>query len=132
MGEIDGLDGITVTIRDDSPSRLKLPNSPDHVWSPLRFVPGTGPGVGTRPGATGADPAGRATTSVGIPVGEEHVYALEWTYPPGDRIAQTDWYVQVGSALRLTIEGQKDGWGPWRAVGELPAGYEVDTTSEIS
>jgi hypothetical protein len=139
-GELEALDQLTVTIRDDSYFRLKPapapgqpPESvPDQVWGPLRFVPGTGPGVTTRSGAVGADAAGRATTSVGMPVGEEHIYALEATLP-GPRSAwnRQQWVAQVGSTLRLRVESRKEGWDPWIAVGEINVA-DARTVAEIT
>jgi hypothetical protein len=130
--DLEHLDELTVTIRDDKFHRLKpvsrpdIPSTdqvPDHVWGPVRFVPGTGPGVTTRPGAVGADRAGRTTRSVGMPVGEAHVYALEPNPPPPGAAWTTDgWRAEVGTTLRLQIDGCRDGWKPWRAVGEIDAG----------
>ncbi len=136
-GELEALDQLTVTIRDDSHFRLKPapapgqpPESvPDQVWGPLHFVPGTGPGVTTRLGAVGADAAGRATTSVGMPVGEEHIYALEATTPPPrSSWNREQWLAQVGSTLRLRMESRKEGWDPWIAVGEIEA---ADARTEV-
>jgi hypothetical protein len=127
-GELEALDELAVTIRDYSHFRLKPAPGPgnqpqpvpDEVWGPLRFVPGTGPGVTTRPGAVGADPAGRTTSSVGMPVGEEHVYALDRTFPPHrTSLTREQWFARVGPTLRLRIEGRKLGWDAWVAVGEL-------------
>lgn len=129
-GELEELNELTVTIRDDNFFRLKPASTPgqapdsvnDHVWGPLRFVPSTGPGVGTRPGAVGADAAGRATTTVGLPVGEEHVYVLQATFPPShSNWNEEHWRDVVGVNLKFRVEGRKDGWEPWIAVGELDA-----------
>ena len=139
-GELEAIDTITVTIRDDSHFRLKpapAPGQPpasvpDQVWGPLRFVPRIGPGVGTRPGAVGADTAGRATSSPGMPVGEEHVYALEPTPPPAGASWTTEqWQAQVGPLLRFRIESHKADLDPWIAVGEIDASgwsAQVETT----
>jgi hypothetical protein len=103
-GELEGLDELSVTIRDDSHFRLKPAPNPgqppesvlDQVWGPLRFVPGTGPGVGTRPGWVGADQAGRTTTSLGMPVGEAHIYALEPNAAASSRILDSRPVVRAG------------------------------------
>jgi hypothetical protein len=138
-GELGALDQLTVTIRDDSHFRLKPapapgqpPESvPDQVWGPLRFVPGTGPGTLTRPAAFRADAAGRATTSAGLPVGEEHIYALEMTYPPPGWGTRQLWVARVGSTLRLRVESRKEGWDPWIAVGEINVA-DARTVAEIT
>ena len=125
-GELEKLDELTITIRDDSHFRLKpavvsgqSPDSvPDQVWGPLHFVPGTGPGVTTRVGAIGADRAGRSTTCDGMPVGEMHIFAVEET-PPPTSCSREQWRAQVGATLRLRIEGRKSDWIPWIAVGEI-------------
>jgi len=139
-GELEGLDELSVTIRDDSHFRLKPAPNPgqppesvlDQVWGPLRFVPGTGPGVGTRPGCVGADQAGRTTMSLGMPVGEAHIYALEPTLPPAHASWTRDqWFAQVVPTLRLRIEGRKQDWDPWVAVGELETSGE-GTTVELT
>lgn len=121
-GELESVDEVKVTIRDESVFRLKLPGAADEVWGPYRFVPGTGPGVGTR-GGSGADAAGRVTTSEGMPVGEAHLYALEPSLPSRNHTPDT-WRQQVGTTLRLRIDTRKDGLDPWVAVGE------VETTDE--
>ena len=130
-------DELIVTIRDASffrrkaVSSLVIPSSEptaDHVWGPVRFVPGTGPGVGTRPGAQGADAAGRETRSSGMPVGEAHVYALEPNPPPpGASWTSNGWRADVGTTLRLRIEGRRDGWESWTAVGEVDAGGDLSS-----
>ncbi|HLX77431.1 MAG TPA: hypothetical protein VKR27_00980 [Acidimicrobiales bacterium] len=131
-GELEGIDDITVTILDDSVFRLKQPDASDQIWGPYRFRPGTGPGVGTR-GGTGADSAGRVTTSEGMPVGEAHLYALEPTpYPPRASWDTPRWRLQVGPMLRLRIDTSKVGWDPWVAVGELDTTYDTGQTLELT
>jgi hypothetical protein len=133
--DLERLDDLIVTIRDDRFSRLKPTSSldtpsaqklPDHVWGPVRFVPGTGPGVTTRPGAKGADAAGRETRSAGMPVGETRVYALEPNpAPPGASWTPDDWRAEVGTDLRLRIEGRRDRWEPWMGVGVIDASGDL-------
>jgi hypothetical protein len=139
-GELETLDELTVTIRDGSHFRLKPAPPPgqssdsvrDQVWGPLHFVPGTGPGVTTRAGAVGADQAGRTTTSTGMPVGEEHVFAVEETPPPpGGSWNRDQWHAEVGATLRLRIESHKRDWDPWIAVGELDIGGN-DASTDIT
>jgi hypothetical protein len=131
-GELETVDEITVTIRDDSVFRLKSPDAADQIWGPYRFVPGTGPGVGTR-GGRGADEAGRVTTSEGMPVGEAHLYALEPTPPPPKNAWDTPmWRGQVGTKLRLRIDTSKSGWDPWVAVGELETACDSGDATELT
>jgi hypothetical protein len=130
-GELETIHEITVTILDDSVFRLKQPGAPDQVWGPYRFVPGTGPGVGTR-GAEGADASGRVTTSEGLPVGEAHLYALEPTPPSNAAWDTQQWRTEVGTTLRLRIDTHKSGWDPWVAVGELETDYENGDTTEMT
>ena len=123
-GDLEKIDDLTVTIRDDSYFRLKPTPSPgsvgDHVWGPMRFVPGTGPGATTRTGAVGADSAGRTTESVGMPVGEEHIYQLESTRPPNDGTrTREQWQAEVSSTLRIQIKSQRKDWDDWITVGEV-------------
>lgn len=123
-GDLEKIDNLTVTIRDDSYFRLKpTPSSGsvgDHVWGPVRFIPGTGPGTTTRTGAVGADKAGRTTQSVGMPVGEEHSYQLESTRPPNDGAwTLNQWQAEVSSTLRIQIKSQRKDWDDWITVGEV-------------
>jgi hypothetical protein len=67
-----------------------------------------------------------------MPVGEEHIYALEATLP-GPRSAwnRQQWVAQVGSTLRLRVESRKEGWDPWIAVGEINVA-DARTVAEIT
>jgi hypothetical protein len=124
---------MEVTIRDDSAFRLKPPGVPDQVWGPYRFVPGTGPGMGTRR-QDGADAAGRRTRTVEeMPVGDAHLYALEHTPYPSTFFGDTaEWRSQVGTIVKLRIDTSKAGWTPWVAVGELETRPDVATTTELT
>lgn len=132
--DLERLDELTVTIRDDKHTRLKPTSSldtpsteqlPDHVWGPVRFVPGIGPGTTTRPGAGAADPAGRETHTAGMPIGEGHTFSLEPTVPPSwSNWTPAQWREKCGTTLRFRIEGRRDGWEPWTVPGEIEAGGE--------
>lgn len=138
-GELEKLDEVIVSIRDDNPWRRKQPPAagqpaeavPDHVWSRLRFVPGTGPGF---PDAERvADSAGRTTRSVGMNAGDYHTYTLQPSIPPPHpNWTQQTWIDQLGPHLKLRIEGRRDTgrwkrtWAPWIAVAEL------DTTEDTA
>lgn len=78
--ELERLDALTVTIRDDHPWRAQgraLASGPtpeqvaQQIWGRWRFTPGTGPGTDSIRGIPGADPTGRTTPTQGLPVGEE-------------------------------------------------------------
>lgn len=82
--ELERLDVLTVTIRDDHPWRgqgTPLAGGPtaEQIWGPYRFIPGTGPGANSVRGIPGADPTGRTTPASGLPVGEELPFFLEPT-----------------------------------------------------
>jgi hypothetical protein len=76
--ELERLDALTVTIRDDHPWRgqgTPLAGGPTpeqvaaQIWGPYRFIPGTGPGADTVRGVPGADPAGPPPRPAGCPWG---------------------------------------------------------------
>jgi hypothetical protein len=78
--ELERLDALNVTIRDDQPWRgqaspLAGGPTPEQVaaqiWGPYRFRPGTGPSADLMSGTPGADPTGRTTPTGGMPIGEE-------------------------------------------------------------
>ena len=53
-----------------------------------------------------------------MPVGEVHIFTVEET-PPPPSWGREQWRVEVGATLRLRIEGRKNDWTPWIAVGEI-------------
>jgi hypothetical protein len=127
--ELGGLDELVVTIRNDNPWRgqstpLAGGPSPDevaaHLWSPLKFVRGTGPGANPSRGVAGADDTGRTTPTSGLPVGEALPFFLEPTMPPAWSEGQTvaDWRRERGPILRLSFLCRKDG-AQWTLVGEI-------------
>src|SRR5260370_33661982 len=72
--ELERLDALTVTIRDDHPWRgqgTPLAGGPipeqvaAQIWGPYRLIPGTGPGADPVGGIPGADPTGRTTPTGG-------------------------------------------------------------------
>lgn len=128
-GELENVDEVKVTVLDESVFRLKRPGAADEVIARFRFVPGTGPGVGTR-GGSGADAAGRVTTSEGMPVGEAHLYALELSPCPSGHTRDT-WREQVGTTLRVRIDTRKDGLAPWVAVGEVGTTDEEPRSTKL-
>ncbi len=125
---LDGLDELVVTIRDDHPGRkhsTALAGGPtaeeiaDQIWSPLRFMPGTGPRASSSRGVPGADPTGRTTPASGLSADEELPFFLEPTLPP-KWYEQTfqDWLTERGNVLRLTFQCRK-GTASWTVVGEI-------------
>ena len=130
--DLERLDALTVTIRDDHPWRgqgTPLAGGPTpeqvaaQIWGPYRFVPGTGPGASSVRGISGADPTGRTTPTGGMPVGEELPFALEPTWPPSWSDQPRDnWRRERGTVVRLLFECHRDGLEPWTLTGE------VDTT----
>jgi hypothetical protein len=127
--ELERLDALTVTIRDDHPWRgqgTPVAGGPTpeqvaaQVWGRYRFIPGTGPGAGSVTGITGADPAGRTTVTAGLPVGEELPFDLEPTNPPRwSGWNRSGWQQAVGPMLRLRLECHRDGWEPWSLPCEM-------------
>ncbi|VVJ21643.1 Uncharacterised protein [Amycolatopsis camponoti] len=127
--ELGGLDSLEVTIRNDNPWRgqgtpLAGGPSPEavaaHLWSPLRFKSGTGPGADPVNGVPGADPTGRTTPTSGFPVGEALPFFLEPTTPPvwSEGQSSQDWRRERGTVLRLSFLCGKDGT-EWTLVGEI-------------
>lgn len=127
--ELDRLDRMTVTIRDDRPGRqdgTQRPGGPSldelraQIWGPYRFVPGTGPGADPSQGVLGADPAGRTTPTAGMSVGEVLPFVLEPTPPPRwSNQTADDWRREQGSVLRLAFECHDSGARPWKLTAEI-------------
>lgn len=121
--ELERLDALTVTIRDDHPWRAQgtpLAGGPtpeqvaNQIWGQYRFTPGTGPGADPVRGIPGADPTGRTTPTGGLPVGEELPFQLEPNQPPPWSHQPLDaWQQQMGPWLRLKLECHKRGQPPW-------------------
>lgn len=130
--ELERLDALTVTIRDDHPWRgqgTPLAGGPTpeevaaQIWGRWKCTPGTGPGADSVKGIPGADPTGRTTPTGGLPVGEELPFHLVPTSPPPWSHQELDsWQQQVGSTLRLRLECQRDGQPPWT----LPCEVEIE------
>lgn len=127
--ELERLDELTVTIRDDHPWRgqgTPLAGGPTpeqvaaQIWGPRRFIPGTGPGADPVRGIPGADQTGRATPTGGMPVGEELPFFLEPTRPPAwSQQPQENWLKERGTVVRLRLDCRRDGWEPWTLTAEI-------------
>ena len=126
--QLEGLDSLTVRIRDDRPRRedSRIAGGPTaeevaaQIWGPYRFIPGTGPGASPGSDTGAADATGRVTPTAGMSVGESLVFALEPTPPPrwsGWGAAQ--WRSRAGMLLRLQLEARREGWEPWSLPCEL-------------
>jgi hypothetical protein len=140
--ELDRLDQMTVTIRDDRPGRgdgAQRPGGPSpdevraQVWSPYRFVPGTGPGADPSRGVPGADSTGRTTPTSGVLVGDALLFVLEPTLPPRWSNQTTDdWRREQGAVLKLAVECHDSGDRPWTITAEIdtrdPDPVEVPAT----
>jgi hypothetical protein len=139
--ELERLDELTVTIRDDHPWRgqgRQLAGGPTpeqvarQIWGPYRFTPGTGPGADAVRGIPGADPTGRITPTRGMPVGEGLQFSLEPTLPPPwSQQPPEDWRRERGPVVRLQLECRRDGWDPWTLVGEVSTGAAAGVPSGV-
>lgn len=126
--ELERLDELTVTIRDDHPWRGQAvrgggPSAEQiakQIWGPYRFIPGTGPEADPGRGVPGADPTGRTTPTAGMPVGETLSFCLERTSPPSwSHQTHEDWQRQCGTTVRLRLECHREGHLPWTVPFEL-------------
>lgn len=127
--ELEYLDELMVTIRDDHPWRAQgrpLAGGPTpeqvarQIWGLWRFIPHTGPGAGTIPGFPGADDTGRTTPTAGLPVGEQLPFFLEPNRPPTwSQWTAESWEQAVGSKLRLQLDSRRSDWEPWSLPCEI-------------
>jgi hypothetical protein len=138
--ELRELSGLAVTIRNNlpaSPPVRSLPNGPtpeqvaDQIWGPYRFVPHTGPGADPTHGLPGADSTGRRTTASELPVGEEHIFALEPTAPPPwTSWDPHSWLIDgCGFDIKFKVECHHASWRAWTLTGEL--GTAADNAVEL-
>ncbi|MYW94354.1 hypothetical protein G3I59_28110 [Amycolatopsis rubida] len=97
-----------------------------HLWSPLKFVRGAGPGADPASGVPCADATGRTTPTSGMPVGEMLPFVLEPTTPPTWPEGQTrhDRRRARGTVLRLSFLCRKDN-AKWTLAGEI----DIQTTT---
>jgi hypothetical protein len=138
--ELERLDALTVTIRDDHTWRGQhtLAGGPtpeqlaEQIWGPYRFTPGSGPGADSVHGIPGADPTGRTIPTRGMPVGEELPFHLELTRPPTWSQQLTDsWRQARGSVVRLRLECRRDGREPWTLACEIDTAGNGLRTVEV-
>lgn len=127
--ELERLDALTVSIRDDHPWRGEgTPSAagpaPEQVkrqvWGRWMFRSGTGPGADRTRGVPGADETGRTTPTGGMPVGEELPFFLDPTSPPSWSHQDLQaWQEQMGPYLRLRLECVREGQKPWMLTAEI-------------
>jgi hypothetical protein len=139
--ELERLDELTVTIRDDHPWRAQgtpLVGGPTpeqvaaQIWGPYRFIPHTGPGADPVRGIPGADGTGRTTPTRGMPVGEELPFFLEPTRPPSwSSQPQENRQKERGTVVRLRLDCRRDGWEPWTLTPELDIAGEGPRTATV-
>ncbi|HEX2746083.1 MAG TPA: hypothetical protein VHN16_17020 [Streptosporangiaceae bacterium] len=139
--ELERLDALIVTIRDDHPWRgqgtpwlaVRHPNrSPRRSGHPTASFPGTGPGADSARGIPGADPTGRTTPTGGLPAGEELPFFPEPTFPPSwSQQPQGNWQKERRTVVRLRLECRRDGWDPWILTCEIDTIGDGSGTAEI-
>lgn len=107
---LDGLDEVTIRIRDAIPDRKPRPGSDltqkqiaAVIWGPYRL----------NPGERNTDPAGRAHGPFRLPKHEPYPLQLEQTMPPSWS-APGFWQDQYeGKPARLEITCRRAGYEPW-------------------
>lgn len=127
--ELERLDELIVTVRDDHPWRAQgsppaggptLEQVARQIWGLWRFIPHTGPGAGTSPELLCADDTGRTTRTAGLPVGEQLPFFLEPNRPPSwSQWTADGWEQTVGSKLRLQLDCRHGGWERWSLPCEI-------------
>ncbi|MEU8525236.1 hypothetical protein AB0C77_06480 [Streptomyces sp. NPDC048629] len=118
---LDGLDAITIQIRDDNidrtPRTAPPPTAEDvaaHIWGPLQFIPGI----------DNVEAPGRDTPPFPLEPGRAKVFDMTNTQNPswyeGDDAARR-WRSEVRKQpVRLWIECRKEGHKPWFIHKEVP------------
>jgi hypothetical protein len=107
---LDGLDEVTVRIRDDIPDRKPTPGSTlteeevsAVIWGPYRL----------NPGVRDTDPEGRAHGPFRLPKHEPYPVQLEQTTAP-PWATPTFWQDQYdGTPVRLEVTCRRAGYEPW-------------------
>lgn len=120
---LDGLDELTVTIRNDQLHRGEAAISggatpkqiEQHIWGPYQFTPMTGPDNEL------SDERGRATTyKRKLPVGEALVFQIQRTQPPPrSEWNQAQWREQIGKTMRLSLTALHHEYEPWTIACEV-------------
>lgn len=123
---LDGLDDVTIRIRDDIPDRKPMPGSAltqeqisEVIWGPYRL----------NPGVRDTDPNGRAHGPFRLPKHEPYPVQLEqsmaapWATPGF-------WHDQYeGKLVRLEITCRRAGQEPW--ILRLEAEVKPDPASQV-
>src|SRR5260370_1254721 len=121
--ELEGLDKLTVVIRDAPPWRSQgtpLAAGPtreqvaEQIWGRYKFTRGVGPGADPATGLFGADRTGRTCPAGEMFVGERLLFQLDPTWPPSwSQWSLESWQEKVGPLLRLRLECHREGQAPW-------------------
>lgn len=127
QAELEHLDELIVTIRDDADLRLALSDdgvTPEQiaevVWGPYQFAPST-------------DAARRETPGEGMLVGEKLSFILYRTRPPSWSPLESEphaWQLTTGTLLRLRLEARRAGWESWTLPCEIDSAA-AQTTVEV-
>ena len=123
---LDGLDEVTIRIRDDMPDRKPRPGSDltqeqisEVIWGPYRL----------NPGVRDTDPNGRAHGPFGLPEHEPYPLQLEQTTAP-PWATPAFWRDQYeGKPVRLEITCRRAGQEPW--VLRLEAEVDTEPRAEL-
>jgi hypothetical protein len=116
--ELDSIDGLTISVRDDDYRRgetgLVLGGATEQdikqqIWGPYRFRPGTGPYEAR------ADEFGRSMMCAhALPVGEDLDFTLEATTSPRwSTWTPEQWATDRGSLIKVEIQARHQRFGPW-------------------
>jgi hypothetical protein len=126
--DLDRVDAVSVSIRDDIPNRAELSRSigtqvsPEQIraqiWGPLRFQHGT----------DGGSADGRSVEPFRLDVGESRPLLMRPTVPP-PWSKDMDWWRRQynGKPLRVTVTCTRDGYEPWVFQREVPRLPEVES-----
>jgi hypothetical protein len=114
---LDGLDQVTVTIRDDIRGREPVtaggPTADQiarQVWGPYRFVPGV----------DGADETGRSVAPLKMLLGDSRPFTLERTPPPAWSNDSGTWRQHnADQPVRLTLGCYRQDHEPWTVPIEI-------------
>jgi hypothetical protein len=114
---LDGLDEVTVRVRDDMPDRKPRPGSQltkeqisEVIWGPYRI----------RAGLRDTDETGRTHGPFRLPKNEPYPVPLERSYPPSWTEPQRWRADYFGMPVRIEIICARDGYKPWTIPAEVP------------
>ena len=123
--QLDGLDQVELSLRDDKPrggsliaGGPSLAQVRGHVWGPYRL----------RRGVDGADSAGRVLQPFALALGDQRVVALDSQTPPPWATSSTgDWQREyAGMPVRLKLRCYRDGHKPWTVLLQVEVPQEIE------